>query len=311
MRYLLVVLVLTIIFSSLASAQRYDDENIRSPLAKEEKNIVFGDGFESGCWDVINENSLEPYRCRGEGTLWKHAQLQSPEAIKFVTNPVRSGSYSVRFKWLHENPGRWQGDTEQVSNNEKKAMLHAPGIKHPDGAERWYGFSIYFPSEGMKRDKFRHLFFQLHATPDHDLQEPWRQPSAAMTLSDQGLVADWTWDSLRVSPGNRNIVKNRTSIEITGSYEDYLDRWTDIVWHVKEDFSGKPEGLVEIWVDGEKVADYHDILFGYNDELGLYPSYGLYWYQGKGESDHWIFVDEVRIGNMNASYEDVAPGKKY
>lgn len=186
-------------------------------------------------------------------------------------------------------------------------MLHAPGVKRNRDSERWYGFSIYFPAEGMKKDKYPGLFFQLHATPDQELKEPWRQPPAAMTLTDRGLKADWTWDSVKVSPGNRNIIENRTVFEIPGKREDYMDRWIDIVWHVKVDYTAGSRGILEIWIDGKKVLDRKRIMFGYNDELGLYPSYGLYWYTGKGEFDHWLYVDEIRIGGADCSYNDVAP----
>ena len=307
MRSFCFAILLLVITAGYLRAQLYDDENPRSPLAEADKGVLFGDDFESGCWDVSNPKADHDTRCPGQGVLWKHAQLQGPHAIAFVTEPVRSGNYAVRFKWLHQNPGQWEGNPEKVSNNEKKAMLHAPGVKKNKGAERWYGFSVYFPSDGMKKDRFNRLFFQLHATPDHDLNEPWRQPPAAMNLSNEGLTADWTWDSARVSPRNENIVQNRTSIDIPGDWDDYVDRWVDIVWHVKVDCSDNQEGIIEIWVDGKKVADAHGIRFGYNDELGLYPSYGLYWYQGKGEYDHWIYLDEVRIGEGSCSYSDVAP----
>ncbi len=296
-----------LLIPAVLSAQRYDDENPRSELADTESGILFGEGFESGCWDVTNPGPDHESKCPGRGSLWKHAQLQGPHAICFVNDTVRSGIYAVRFKWLHGNPAGWDSDPERVSNTEKKAMLHAPGVKHNAGSERWYGFSMYFPSLGMKKDRYRRLVFQLHATPDHDLDEPWRQPPAAMNLSNEGLTADWTWDSVKVSPGNENIMRNRTSIEIPGTWEDFIDRWVDFVWHVKVDVSSEMKGFVEIWVDGEKVADYHGIRFGYNDEIGLYPSYGLYWYQGKGEFDHWIYVDEIRIGDESCSYADVAP----
>ena len=294
----------------LLQAQYFDDGTQRSHLADQEKCILFGDDFEKACFDVFNPKTSHSSLCSGEGVLWKHGQLQGPHAIAFVSDTVRAGTKAVRFKWLHSDPGGWEGNPEKVSNKEKKAMLHAPGVRKHKDSERWYGFSMFFPSEGMKKDKYPGLVFQLHATPDHDLDEPWRQPPVAMTLGENGMVADWTWDSVKVSPKNENIIKNRTYIEFPGTREDYLDRWVDFVCHVKVDYTAASKGFIEIWVDGEKVADKQGIMFGYNDELGLYPSYGLYWYKGKGEHDHWLYVDEIRIGGPDCSYEDVAPRSK-
>ncbi len=284
------------------TAQRYDDE-----LPKEQnKKLVFSDGFETGCWDVTNGSQFKPDHCPGKGKLWKHSQMQGMHSGKIVSDTVRSGDKAMRFMWLKDDPGKWDGNPK-VSNNEKKAMLHAAGVKENQGSERWYGWSIYFPAEGMKKDDYPSLFFQLHATPDHDLKEPWRQPPAAMSLTNEGMEVDWTYDGEKVSPKNKNIKENRTTVKIPGPHESYLNRWVDIVWHVKVDYTEASQGLIEVWIDGKKVVDEKNIRLGYNDDLGLYPSFGMYWYTGKATHNHWVYVDEIAIGGPKAGYKDVAP----
>ena len=68
--------VLLLISMSLwLSAQRYDDEPQRSPVAEKQGCILFGDDFETGCWDVSNPGASHATMCPGRGVLWKHAQL--------------------------------------------------------------------------------------------------------------------------------------------------------------------------------------------------------------------------------------------
>jgi hypothetical protein len=188
-------------------------------------------------------------------------------------------------------------------SNPKKAMLHGPKVSQGRGMERWYGFSVYLPKDGMTVDSYPMLFFQLHATPDHDQNEPWRQPISAMRIDPDGMVfCDWTYDTAEISPKNHNITKNRTSVPIT-PVSEWWDRWTDVVWHVKYDPFGK--GLVQIWIDGKQVVDRSNVAVGYNDKLGAFPSYGLYYHTGKGDRAHWIYFDDIRIGNEKATLSDV------
>ena len=47
---------------------------------------------------------------------------------------------------------------------------------------------------------------------------------------------------------------------------------------------------------------YEVIAIGYNDKAGAYTSFGLYYYTGKGDQKHWIYFDDISIGNKEASF---------
>ena len=74
-----------------------------------------------------------------------------------------------------------------------------------------------------------------------------------------------------------------------------------------DEFSLEKKGIAQVWVNGRQALDIHGIDLGYNDEIGPYPSWGLYSYRGPAK--RVIYFDEISIGNENASYADVAPGK--
>ena len=148
------------------------------------------------------------------------------------------------------------------------------------------------------------LIFQLHGSPDHNLKEPWRVPPVSMALRDGELRFWHTFDHAQVSPKNDNIRPNGKAHTVC-KQEEMWDRWTDVVVHTK--FSLEKKGIAQVWVNGKQALDIHGIDLGYNDEIGPYPSWGLYSY--RGPEKRVIYFDEISIGNENASYADVAPGK--
>ncbi|MCC5453268.1 polysaccharide lyase [Rheinheimera sp. UJ51] len=97
---------------------------------------------------------------------------------------------------------------------------------------------------------------------------------------------------------------------IPGEKKDYLDRWVDFVLHAKVDYSDAKTGRLELWVDGNKVLDKHNIQFGYNDEKGIYPSWGMYFNGDLSvmKNDHFLYLDSIKMSiDKNATYSDVSP----
>ena len=81
-------------------------------------------------------------------------------------------------------------------------------------------------------------------------------------------------------------------------------------FRTKLDYSDNKNGFIELWVDEEKVLDKHNIQFGYNDDKGIYPSWGMYFNGDLSgmQNDHYLYLDEIRMTDSGeASYNDVAP----
>lgn len=78
-----------------------------------------------------------------------------------------------------------------------------------------------------------------------------------------------------------------------------LNRWYDIVWHVK--WSTGSDGLIEVWIDGAKYYSYS----GKNMEsVGVYFKFGMN--RWAYNNDWVIFYDNLKIAR-NANYDTVAP----
>lgn len=266
------------------------------------------ESFEGGGWNAQQPRGFTPGLKKDLAKQFMFNQLQANHAFVLEDKIVRNGKYSAKLVWKHKKPGAYNGDKNKIDNVDRKAMFHGYKTKKVMGAEAWFGFSNYFPSDGTKTERNDWLFFQIHGSADKRLKEHSRNPPFSITLTKDGLAGSWKWD-----PDEKSITrtgKGTTHYKIPGAKSNYLDRWVDFVVHVKVDYSNQKNGLVELWVDGKKVLNQHNIQFGYNDDKGIYPSWGMY-FNGNLDvmkSDHYLYLDEVKMADFpNASYEDVAP----
>jgi len=93
-----------------------------------------------------------------------------------------------------------------------------------------------------------------------------------------------------------------------------VECWCGFSIFLPEDYNR--DGLLEVWKNSRKVIRYEGLI-GYNDEHSFYFKTGIYkWvWNMTPEKDlsttdkRVIFVDEVRIGCPNATYQDVALGR--
>ncbi|WP_440877028.1 heparin lyase I family protein [Thalassotalea sp. PLHSN55] len=276
-------------------------------LAQNEYKV--NESFEQGGWNAASPLDFTPGLKKDITPNFMFNQLQSPDAFVLEDNIVRSGKYSAKLVWKHKNAAAFNGDKNKWDNVDRKAMFHGFKTDKVMGAEAWFGFSFYFPSDGTATEQNNWLFFQIHGSADKRLKEHSRNPPFSLTLRKDGLGGSWKWDPDENSKTRQG--KGTQPYSIAGTKADYLDRWVDFVLHVKVDYSSEKTGLLELWVDGEKVLNQHNIQFGYNDDKGIYPSWGMYFNGDLNvmENDHYLYLDEVKMADFaNAGYHDVAPG---
>ena len=168
--------------------------------------------------------------------------------------------------------------------------------------ESWYGFSIFLPST-FEVDKNPASFVQWHAYPDQG--EAWRSPPMFLGVMGNNFIIDQRTDTLKISTPTSQTFKRTVLGAATKS------KWNDFVVHTK--WSHKSDGLVEIWMN-DKLILTKEGANCYNDLLNPYFKIGIYKWDFATSliqtKSRVIYVDEVRIGNEKAIYNDVYPGKK-
>ncbi len=266
------------------------------------------ESFEDGGWNAEQPMGFTPGLKKDIAKRFMFNQMQADHAFVLEDKVVRNGKYAAKLVWKHQNPAAYNGKKDKVDNVDRKAMFHGYKTEQVMGAEAWFGFSYYFPSEGTKTEPNHWLFFQIHGSADKRLKEHSRNPPFSITMNENGLHGSWKWDPDEKSKTRTG--KGTQLYTIPGAKSGYLDRWVDFVLHVKVDYSAAKTGLIELWVDGKKVLNQHNIQFGYNDDKGIYPSWGMYFNGDLSvmKNDHYLYLDEVKMADFpGATYDDVAP----
>jgi len=193
------------------------------------------------------------------------------------TDQARTGSYSFRAEVRADDPAVSAGwRAELVPENVSDTGL------------RWYGFGIYFETPQTSGDwtgSYGGHFVQWH--PDNS------GGSASLSL----WGSDGIWD-VATNPEGDGSADHHGSLPITAN------TWHDVVFRVDWEL-----GEVTFWLDGDVYVDLTDV--DYASGPGQYMKFGMNrWGNGPdgAPEDTWIiYYDDLRIGDDQAQFEDVAP----
>jgi hypothetical protein len=202
-----------------------------------------------------------------------------------VLYPVRAGKYAAKF---------------DLSKGNVRNEVAASRAKI--GGTYWYGWSIFVPNNyvTVPGKEFVTQFSKWQSP-----REPKWTGSANCVLKTQN--SRWVFRlNYQEKPTNKKIKK--TSVDL-GSYE--RGKWTDWVMHVK--WSYKPDGFLKLYKNGKLVFTRNGPTY-FNISKGPYFKMGIYmginnpdWPDHGKVRNRTLYTDEYRMGNANATYEDVAP----
>jgi hypothetical protein len=235
---------------------------------------VFSTSTEAQRKGLIFECGFEGDRCGA------NAEIEGG-SISNVSSPARVGKGALK-----------------ISCSDVRAELKgngAGGPNKPEWKERWFAVSVYIPNDFKGNPKGSAMFLQIHERPDDC--ENWRSPPLNFSMRGDEMWITVKWEPKACSPPSapeKQIWKDSAS--------KYKGRWSDWVLHTI--WSYKEDGLTEAWVDGKKVVTYRGPN-AYNDSKEYYWKSGMY-KRWSGNVTH--YMDELRIGNEKATYEDMAPG---
>jgi len=207
---------------------------------------------------------------------WYNQQHCCDSSVSQI-NIARTGSGAVRFDLK-------RGD-KVVSGSIRSEVGRDP---EPLKCERWYGVSFYLDNYAF--DGGAETILQWHHTAHIGSGSP---PLG-----------------LQVTNGKLVVV---SSIDDNNNYDGDLGeatehKWIDIVMHVK--WSDTNDGFIEVWRDGAKKLSRHDVV---TNTSPSYVKLGINkwsWMPGavSTQKHRVLYADEFRIGDENASYDDVKPG---
>ncbi len=253
--------------------------------------VVYSEGFETGAVEAIKEAS-----CYDKG---KQFRIQS--------DIVRSGKYAA-YLAKPVNKGKRCEIVPIRSSRDVGNFIW--------GKEYWSGFSFYIPS-GAPNNGFG-LIHQHHA------DSPEEQPYCGYAGGNGFSIRMRDEFSIHLTPSkNLNLPGKRSADsgqEVAYTFPLEKDKWFDVVMNFK--YSDKSDGFWTVWVNGKQVIDRTgsnvNLWMGSDPEnlfkgacgsnkrkdRRYYQQHGIY--VGTANTGTIIY-DEVRLGDANSSYADVAP----
>jgi hypothetical protein len=218
-----------------------------------------------------------------------------------TTEQIRYGSKSYKFSLTRYDSGDFR----------EELVLRAPfnpannSIFFTIGHEYWIGFSFFladgFHSQVSGGSYIMH--HQYHGVPDSpptcDPKEDYRNPVVTIQTSYDELRNAIRADSRQRTP--------RGDYQKCASYNygpPLIGQWIDFVINIKWSYGA--DGFLKTWKNGELVTnDTGGNCF--NDVKGPYMKIGIYAFLDQDQTIT-IYYDELRIGDNNSSYSEVAPG---
>jgi hypothetical protein len=240
---------------------------------------------------LLNNDSFDDSRI---ASFWR-SELWTPTAGVMSSEQQRVGAKAMRFSW---KPAQYDGtNTSMHSEILTKPLANGE-------TERWYGYSTYMPSASMANDTEPVIISQWHGVPDDGVSHT--VPPMAITLeANNKMTLTYRASSTPII----KVLQHPTSQKIIDLGTAAYDQWVDYVVHVKWDATGKT-GVLQVWQNGVLKVNEQGISIGYPEISKPYWKVGLYAWTGKStHSERVQYCDEVRIGDANATYNSVKPGR--
>lgn len=185
---------------------------------------------------------------------------------------VRSGDGSFRAEV--------RGSDGSTSSGYRAELITSLEKKYGAPSEVWVGYSTYFQN------------WNAFSGGEHVIQ--WHPNSATGSAELSLQTAANKFDVVRSLSG--------TNYRQSGTLKTIVsNKWYDFVWHIK--WSSGSTGLIELWIDGEKYYSFTGKTCSANPP---YFKFGINRWN-IGSSNRVLYYDNLRIGNANATYKDVAP----
>ena len=252
--------------------------------------VIFQDNFQSGQFGKWKFSEDDRYNLPKE----------TPGRMKIVDAPsLDKGSKAVRFA-VRRAPNSFRSEI---------SLPHEKGFK-----ERWYGERILVPDDWVfDSNRGNDIVMQWHAIPGN-----WRATYPNLAIS----IGNTNW-FIRQSYGAAQTKPTRTNTRL----KDEVKRGEWVSWVVHAKWSPGADGILQIWKDGKLVMDlkgtnvYSTIGVEYTPyfKTGIYhPEWNLnkdakrksFERESPAATNKVILATDIKVGNEDASYEDVVPVPK-
>ena len=193
---------------------------------------------------------------------------QNPWNLRYETNVVRNGKYSLRFEMhdsdCHEGDcprGKRKGAMGRsevtISNSLSKKYDH-------DHGEHWYAWSMYIPKETTYHEGWTILGQFKETSVSKERNKKYKECEnndvglrLGFKLQEQGLVLFREACYFKKNQDNPKYYQVEKIILTTKQLKNREDRWIDFLMHVN--WSYEEDGFINLWLNDKKAYEYEGI----------------------------------------------------
>lgn len=259
--------------------------------------LKYFSGFETGTVISLeggtgeDEWFTEYGNCKTKGSDWAYYVVSDGNVMTPNDGPApkpRSGNHAIRFELRKtDTPLVCDGTGRVRTEIQARAPLFTWGDKI------WVGFSVYIPPTWPDTVALKVMSSQIYAVNS----DPALRGPTNFAFNIQSPAGKLQWYLSHGTNLGVDVVKGK---------------WTDFVFYLDM----KKNGWATVWVDGNKVFDSARDMTGPTPEpsigapiylnIGAYTGYD--WETPEDPSDALVtYFDDIRVGDANSSYRDVAP----
>ena len=202
-------------------------------------------------------------------------EIGADHSVTFVDRPGSSNNTAARFELRYDDP--------DVKGSRRAEWTIVKGENGDIKKDTWYSFEVYVPNSYIDES-------------DEEVINQWHQDGNASA-------------SIRIENGRflwRFYINGNKIDTDLGRIEK--DTWNSVVVHMVHSYNS--DGVTEVWINGRKLMDQKGRNIN-NDPLpkwkiGIYKSE---WEDGRTNTTRRVlYFDNVRVGNENATYEEMQAG---
>ena len=226
---------------------------------------------------------------------WVIGNNYGSQALTVSTEKARGGIKSYKFVFGGSSTG---SSRVELRLSGLKATL--PVRNFSLNQEYWMGWSVYLPKDFIFPDNSSNvwgLLGQFHGTAD-SCESASVGPNVGCFLGSDtdGFALKIRADSNRCTSGSLTRAKGYLSPKLIKG------GWNDIVLNFRYNYVDSGNPFFKMWLNGQLVADDKGPNC-YNDALPPYFKLGIY---SNSATPMTAYYDEIRVGDENSSYNEVA-----
>ena len=229
------------------------------------------------------------------GSDWRLINPYNKSSINASGEQARTGNKSYKYSFVP--------DSSVNGGIHIELRMQARGVSNFSyNRDYWMGYSVYIPSDFVFPDDRKNewvLLGQFHGIADA-CETAKQGPVMAFYVDGELGAFKQTIGSVKDFCFNGNNINRRYYTSFPPLKKG---AWNDVVMNFRYNYNDSGNPFFKVWIDGKLIVDDKGPNC-YNDAVPPFFKMGIY---SKSSRKMTVFYDEIRVGDENSSYEEVAP----